>query len=256
MPKNTELSIVIPAYNEVDNFQSGALDKVNQYVRNQAYGIEVIVVDDGSKDQTAELIQDWIEDKSNWTLIRSPHKGKAFAVKTGVMKAVGKYILFTDFDQATPLSEIEKLLPFIQKGYEIVIGSREVKGSKREKEPFYRHLMGRVWNLLVQSIAIPGIRDTQCGFKLFKGETAKELFKDLRVYRDGEESQAYTGAFDVELLYLAQKRKLQIAEVPVHWKHVSTTRVNPLRDSLRMFWDLVRIRLADLQGKYAKNEKN
>jgi glycosyltransferase involved in cell wall biosynthesis len=248
--KRPFLSIVIPAFNEAENYKNGVLEDVDKYFKRQAYKSEIIVVDDGSLDDTADLVDSWIQNKRNWKLIRNPHKGKALTVSTGVLKAEGTYILFTDFDQATPISELEKLLPFIKKGYAIAIGSREIKGSKREKEPWYRHVMGRVWNLIVQTLAVPGVRDTQCGFKLFKGETARELFKSLHVYSDREEKQAYTGAFDVELLFIALKRGLQIAEVPVHWKHVETTRVHPLRDSARMFFDLIKILFAGLTGKY------
>ena len=158
--------------------------------------------------------------------------------------------MFTDFDQATPLSEVEKLIPFIKKGYQVAIGSREVKGSQRLDEPRYRHLMGKVFNFAVQIIAIGGIHDTQCGFKLFTSQAAKELFTSLIVYGNGVEKQAFTGAFDVELLYIAQKRGYRIAEVPVSWRHIKTNRVNPIRDSVRMFLDLVKIRLAALSGGY------
>lgn len=250
--KQPFLSIIIPAYNEVKNFKRGALEEVDRYINIKEFPSEVIVVDDGSIDSTADLIEKWIKAKKNWKLIRNPHKGKALTVARGVFEASGQYILFTDFDQATPISEVEKLLPFMEKDYEIAIGSREVKGSKREEEPWYRHLMGRGWNFLVKIFAVTGIQDTQCGFKLFKNKIANQLFRDLRVYTDSEEKEAYTGAFDVELLYIAQKRGLQIAEVPVHWKHIETTRVNPIRDSFRMFIDLLKIRLSDLTGKYER----
>ncbi|MCH7952107.1 glycosyltransferase family 2 protein [Patescibacteria group bacterium] len=246
------LSIVIPAYNEAENFKQGVLDEVHEYISRLPYESEVIVVDDGSEDKTADLVERWIKNKKHWRLIRNPHKGKARAVADGVLQAGGEFILFTDFDQATPIGEIEKLLPFMEKGYEVAIGSREVKGSRREHEPSYRHIMGRAWNILVQAVAIPGIRDTQCGFKLFERKAAHELFANLSVYADGEEKEAYTGAFDVELLFIAQKRGFQIAEVPVYWKHVETSRVHPIRDSIRMFADLLRIRIADLTGKYDK----
>lgn len=248
--KQPYLSIIIPAFNEVDNFKKRVLDAVEEYITSQKYTSEVIVVDDGSQDNTAQLIENWIKNKPLWKLIRNPHKGKALAVSKGVSQAKGRYILFTDFDQATPISEIEKLLPFMKKGCHVVIGSREIKGSKREEEPWYRHLMGRGWNTLVQIVAIRGIQDTQCGFKLFRNKVAKELFQALYVCAEKYEKKAYTGAFDVELLYIAQKRGLQIAEVPVHWTHVETTRVNPIRDSTRMFIDLFKIRLSDLTGKY------
>ncbi len=246
------LSVVIPAYNEKANFKKGVLEQVNTYLKQREYSFEVIVVDDGSTDATADLVEKWIVGKGNWKLIRKPHKGKAPAVTAGIKEAIGEIIVFTDFDQATPISEIEKLLPFMKKGYSIAIGSREVKGSRREEEPWHRHLMGRGWNIIVQIVALRGIHDTQCGFKLFKADSAKKLFDGLYVYKDAIEKEAYTGAFDVELLYLAQKKGLQIAEVPVHWKHIDTDRVNPIRDSVRMFIDLLKIRLADVMGKYEK----
>ena len=248
--KNPLLSVIIPAYNEEDNFNQGALDKVESYLKRQPYESDVIIVDDGSTDNSREDIKRWIGKKKNWTLIENPHKGKARAIATGIAQARGKYMLFTDFDQATPITEVEKLFPFMEKGYEVAIGSREIKGSKRESEPWYRHVMGRVFNFFVRTIAVPGIQDTQCGFKLFRAKAAHDLFASLEVYKNGEEKTAYTGAFDVELLYLCKKRKLKVAEVPVFWKHVPTARINPVRDSIRMFWDLVRIRFADLIGKY------
>lgn len=244
------LSIVIPAYNEIDNLNKGVLADADSYLKSKKYDWEVIVVDDGSTDATAEKLAAWIKSRPGWHLIKNPHQGKAATVKSGVLKARGDYVLFTDFDQATPLSEVEKLLPFIRKGYNVAIGSREVKGSERLKEPWYRHLMGKVFNIVVQSIAIRGISDTQCGFKLFTNQVAKDLFNSLVVYANGREEQAFTGAFDVELLYIAQKRGYRIAEVPVSWRYVKTVRINPVRDSVRMFVDVLRIRLTDLFGGY------
>lgn len=246
-----KLSIVIPAYNEIENLNKNVLAAADEYLKTKKYDWEVIVVDDGSNDGTAEKLSSWIKSHFGWNLIKKPHQGKAAAVKTGIMKAKGEYILFTDFDQATPLPEVEKLIPFIRRGFSVAIGSREVKGSQRLNEPWYRHLMGKVFNFAVQIIAIGGIHDTQCGFKLFTGQAAKDLFNSLVVYSNGIEKQAFTGAFDVELLYIAQKRGYKIAEVPVSWRHVNTNRVNPIRDSIRMFLDLLKIRLTDLLGKYS-----
>lgn len=244
------LSVVIPAYNETANIRQKVLPEVNKFVSSQPYQSEIIIVDDGSVDTTVPLIKKFISSKNNWKLIQNPHRGKAAAVKTGVLAAKGSVILFTDFDQATPLSEITKLLPLISKGYQVVIGSREIEGSHRRGEPFYRHLMGKGFNFIVQIFAIRGISDTQCGFKLFTQKAAKDLFNHLIIYADSQEKNAFTGAFDVELLYIAQKRKYKIAEVPIFWHHVHSTRVGPIRDSIRMFMDVLRIRFADMMGKY------
>lgn len=244
------LSVVIPAYNEMGNFSAGKLDQVADYLRDKYLDWEVIIVDDGSTDGSAAKIKAYINHKPDWRLLTNQHQGKAMTVKAGVEAAKGKHVLLTDFDQATPIGEVEKLLPFIDKGYQIVIGSREVKGALRRQEPWYRHLMGKVFNNLVQLVAIRGIRDTQCGFKIFETKVARDLFSRLKVYRPQKEKHAFTGAFDVELLFLASQRGVRIAEVPIHWYHAPTTRVNPWRDSVRMFFDVLKIRWADLSGRY------
>lgn len=248
----TKLSIVIPAYNEMENFQAGCLQQVANYLEQKHLDWEVIVVDDGSDDGSSQKIKEWVKQKHQWRFIQNSHHGKVAAVKTGVLAASKPYTLFTDFDQATPISEIEKLLPFVKKGYQIVIGSRELKGSLRQQEPWLRHLMGKIFNLMVKIVAVRGIEDTQCGFKLFKTTDAKKLFKNLKVYRLKKEKYAFTGAFDVELLYIATKWGLKIAEVPIHWKYVPTQRVNPLRDSLKMFFHILKVRLTDILGGYKK----
>ena len=251
--KTPYLSIVIPAYNEEENFKKGALDKVSRYLKKVNFPYEVIVVDDGSTDQTATLIKNYIKTKPAWRLIENPHQGKAAAVTTGILASSGQLILFTDFDQATPLREVEKLIKKIEKeGYQIAIGSREVKGAKRQREPFYRHLMGKAWNIFVQLILLRGIKDTQCGFKLFEKRVAHRLFSGLKVYRQKRIKFSYVGAFDVEVLFLARKLGYKIAEVPVNWHHVKTTRIHPIKDSLRMLRDLLRIRIQDLRGAYDK----
>ena len=246
----SSLTIIIPAFNEAANFKAGKLEEVADYLKKNKLDWEVLVVDDGSSDGSNVAIAKWVNQQLHWRFIQNPHQGKAATVMAGVVAATKPHLLFTDFDQATPIGEVEKLLPFIAKGYQIVIGSREVKGSLRAKEPWYRHLMGKGFNFLVQIVALRGIHDTQCGFKIFQTPIAKDLFNRLKVYRPRPEKHAFTGAFDVELLFLAQKQGLEVAEVPVHWYHSPTTRVNPIRDSIRMFMDVVKIRLADLFGLY------
>ena len=243
-------SVIIPAYNEEPNFKKGTLDEVPKYLEKQDYSYEILIVDDGSDDNTAKLADAFAKKYKNVRVIKNPHQGKAETVKTGVEKANGELILFTDFDQATPLSEAEKLLPYFP-DYDIVIGSRQLPGAKREKEPIHRHLMGLVFNLIVQLIAVRGIWDIQAGFKCFKSQPAKELFKQHKVYGQGKKVQgALVTAFDVELLFIAKKRGYKIKEIPIIWHHVATSRVNPLKDSLRMFRDVVKIRLNDFKGVY------
>jgi len=245
-----DLSVIIPAYNEAENFKKGTLIQVDDYLKKQKYSWEVIVVNDGSVDSTLKLLEDFIKNRKNWRLVNNTHKGKAAAVLEGISQAQGKYILFSDFDQATPISEVRKLLEQAKQGFEVVIGSREIKGAKRQKEPFYRHLMGKGFNAFVQLLVISGIHDTQCGFKLFEANAIKKIISKIEVYKNTKFSDAYTGAFDVELLYLARKLQIKVCEVPIDWHHVKTTRVNPVKDSLRMLVDILKIRLYSFMGKY------
>ena len=185
MSDKPRLSVIIPAYNEEPNFKKGTIDNVPKYLEKQDYSYEILIVDDGSSDETAQLAQDFAKKNNNVRVIKNPHQGKAETVKTGVEKANGELILFTDFDQATPIDEVDRLLPHFPE-YDIVIGSRQLPGAKREKEPFHRHIMGLVFNLVVQAIAVRGIWDTQAGFKCFKSTVAKELFNQLKVYGQGK----------------------------------------------------------------------
>lgn len=247
------LSVIIPAYNEEPNFKKGLINEVPNYLDKQKYSSEILIIDDGSDDNTAKLAEGFAKKNNNVRVIQNPHQGKAETVKTGVREANGEKILFTDFDQATPLSEVEKLLHFFPQ-YDIVIGSRQLPGARREKEPLYRHLMGLGFNILVQMIAVRGIWDTQAGFKCFKTEVAKELFENLKVYGKGKKVKgALVTAFDVELLFIAKKRGFKIKEVPIIWHHVSTSRVSPIKDSLRMLRDVIKVRLNDFKGVYNKN---
>lgn len=252
MKKNQPyLSVVIPTYNEVGNFKTGEIEKLYTYLRQQNYSFEVIFVDDGSTDNTSNLLKTYARHKKEVRIISNPHLGKGPSVTTGMLAATGENRLFTDFDQATPISEVEKLLPFRHKGYDVVIGSREVKGAKREREPFYRHLMGKGFNFGIKIIAIRGINDTQCGFKLFSAQATEKLFPLLTLGNITKpRTDAFTGALDVELLFLAQKLNFKIAEVPVSWRFFRTTRVNPVKDSLRMAFEVIKIRLNDIAGKY------
>ncbi len=247
------LSIVIPSYNEKRNLSRGVLDDVIKYLKTRDYTWEVILSDDGSTDGTVEMLEAFAERQPQVQVVKNIHAGKGPTVQSGMLKANGSWRLFTDFDQSTPLSEVEKLLAFTT-DFPVVIGSREIAGATRDEEPWYRHLMGRGFNFLVQLLAIPGILDTQCGFKLFSAAACEKLFGNLKVYgRVKERSDAFTGAFDVEVLYLARKWNFAIKEVPIVWHHHETNRVSPVKDSLRMLKDIIKVRLADIQGKYRLN---
>lgn len=250
MTKSLQLSVIIPAYNEAANLKLGKLDSVQSFLKDQNFSWEVIVVDDGSTDGTKDMVSNWIKGKAGWKLIANHHFGKAKTVATGMLKASGHVRLFTDFDQATPISEVKKVLRQVEQGADVVIGSRELSGASREKEPVLRHIMGRVFNLFVQIIAVHGISDTQCGFKAFTHAATDDLFNRLVVYKNRHAADAYTGAFDVELLFLARKRGYRIRQIPVKWRYEVSTRVNPAKDSVRMLIDILRIRLAYLLGKY------
>lgn len=226
------LSVVIPAFNEEPRI-SGTLSQVVDYLAGQDYGWEVVVADDGSTDQTAELVGQVIVAHPNVRILRLPHRGKGWAVKHGMLAADGRYRLICDADLSVPIQQVERLLPPLQSGFDIVLGSREASGAVRIGEPVRRHLMGRAFNQLVSRLAVPGLADTQCGFKCFTGETAQDLFRLLTI--DGF-------AFDVELLYLARKRRLRFSEVGVDWYYRPQSKVRPIRDSLAMTLDLLKIR--------------
>jgi len=254
MIKNMQpfLSVVIPSYNEQQNITSGVLSSIVAYLKQQSYTWEVILSDDGSTDGTIPKLREFAEEHPGVRVLTNKHAGKASNVTAGMLAANGTWRLFTDFDQSTPLSEVEKLLAIAESGFSVVIGSREITGAKRDDEPFYRHIMGRIFNFVVQTLAVPGIFDTQCGFKLFSEQATDDLFSRLSVYGNlAERQDAYTGAFDVELLYIARKFGYKIAEIPIHWEHRETDRVNPIKDSIRMFIDILRIRLAAARGRYA-----
>ncbi|MEK7534000.1 MAG: glycosyltransferase [Patescibacteria group bacterium] len=246
------LSVVIPSYDEMANLQKGVLDKVEHFLSKKKYKYEVIIVDDESTDGSVEFVKRFIKDNnSSFKLIENPHLGKAGTVTTGVLNAQGKYILFTDMDQAAPIEELDKLFPYFDKGYDIVIGSRN---SKRKGAPWTRILMARGMIFLRRfMVGIKGISDTQCGFKMFRHDAAKKLFTKINnLHSDIKRASgsSVSAGFDVELLYLAQKMGYKIKEASVNWLYVETRRVNPIKDSIEGLLDLVRIKINDLRGVY------
>lgn len=245
------LSIIIPSYNEMENIKRGVLDEIYSTAKRLNFDFEILFSDDGSNDGTIKKLREFTEKKKEVRLLENHHAGKAPTVTSGMLAARGKYRLFSDFDQSTPLSEVIPALDYIQQGFNIVVGSREIEGAKRDKEPWYRHLMGKGFNFFVQVLAIRGIHDSQCGFKLFDEASTYALFPALHIYGSNEpRKDAFTGAFDVELLFLARKGKFKTKEMPVEWKHHHSDRVSPIRDSLRMLRDILYIRIAWAMGRY------
>ncbi len=242
------LSIIIPSYNESKNLKKGSLEKVYEYLKKQKYTYEVIIVDDGSSDDSADLIKKEIKEYRNFKLIENPHGGKAKAVMTGFMNSKGEIALFTDMDQATPISEIEKFLPKFEDGFNLVIGSR--KG--RKGAPLIRKITAWGFSLLRGIILGLPFSDTQCGFKAFNRASIDKIFPVIKeewgiVHFKGG---AVNAGFDVELLYLAKKYGFKISEVEVSWSYVDTERVQVVKDGLAAIYDMFRIRVNDLRGKY------
>ncbi len=245
------LSVVIPSYNELANIERNVLQDVLDFLEKQTYTWEIILSDDGSTDGTVEKLREFAEGDKRIMVVENIHAGKAPTVRAGMNKATGKWRLFTDFDQSTPLHEVQKLFKEAERGCDVVIGSREIEGALRDKEPLHRHLMGKGFNFFVRLMTVPGLHDTQCGFKLFSQAATEVLFSKLVVYdAKGGRKDAFTGAFDVELLFLARKFGFRIAEVPIKWKYAHSVRVSPLKDSVRMFRDIIHIRVSDILGKY------
>ncbi len=245
-----KLSIIIPAYNEAKNLAKGSLDQVEAYLKQVKYTYEVLIVDDGSSDKTVELVEQIIKNKENFVLIRNKHQGKAMTVMTGLLESTGEIALFTDMDQSTPISEIERLLPKFKDGYDIVIGSRH----GRKGAPVIRKLSAWGFSLMRGIILGLPFKDTQCGFKAFNRRSIEKIFPIIKdewgiLHTKGG---AVNAGFDVEVLYVAKKYDFKIAEVPVEWNYVDTERIQVVKDALAAIYDLLRIRVSDLQGKYSR----
>lgn len=231
------LSVVIPSYNEEGRLPP-TLARIGEYLAEQDYESEILVVDNASSDRTSEVAR-----QAGATVLAEPRRGKGAAVRTGMLAARGEYILFSDADLSTPIEEVEKLLAELRAGADVAIASRGLPESNLVKrQPWYRELVGRTGNLLVRMMAVRGIADTQCGFKLFPREIARRVFP----------AQRLTGAaFDVEVLFIVRHAGWKIAEVPVTWIDSPETRFSRVRDSLDALKDLVRIRWNWLRGRYA-----
>ncbi|MCD6094381.1 glycosyltransferase family 2 protein [bacterium] len=242
-----KLSVIIPAYNEEKRLPK-TLKAVDEYLRNQNYDYEIIVVNDGSKDDTALVVKDFKPQIVNLRLIdRKENKGKGYTVKEGMLNAKGDYRLFMDADNSTTIDQIEKMWPWFERGYDIVIGSRDIKGAVLDPpQPLYRRLVGKIFRLARDIICdIWGIYDTQCGFKCFKKEVVETIFPKLRIERF---------AFDVEILLLAKMHGFKIKEIPVYWRNNPDSKVK-FKSAIRMGLDLFKIRWYQLKGYYGQKEK-
>lgn len=245
------LSVVIPSFDEMVNLQKGTLNKIAHFLSKKNYEYEVIIVDDGSTDGSVAFVGNFIKENSCFRLIQNPHLGKAGAVTTGVLEAKGECVLFTDMDQATPIEEVDKLLPYFSQNYDIVIGSRN---SRRKGAPWTRLLMARGMMILrALIVGISGISDTQCGFKMFKHNAGYRIFSKIKEIHKGFREisgSSVTAGFDVELLYIAQKMGYKIKEVSVEWLYVETRRVSPISDSINGLKELLSIKINAIIGKY------
>ncbi len=234
------LSIIIPAHNEELRLPR-TLGQVFEFLEKQNYAAEVVVVENGSSDRTLELAREFASRRPNLVVLREEHAGKGNAVRRGVLEARGEYRFICDADLSMPIEELTKFLPPVLTGYDVIIGSREAPGAVRYNEPPYRHWGGRAINLIIRMLILPGLNDTQCGFKCFRAETAQKLFGQ----------QTLGGwSFDIEILYLARKKHMNIREVPIHWYFGADSKVNAVRDAMRMIGDIFRIHLHALRGGY------
>lgn len=245
------LSVVIPAYNEEYNLRTGVMDSVYDYLLKQKYSWEILFVDDGSTDNTANLAGEFAKTHKGFMVLKEPHKGKAGTVVSGILKAAGEIVLFTDTDQATPIDQLTKILPKFDQGYDIVIGSR--KG--RPGAPLIRKFIALGFSVLRFLILRLPYKDTQCGFKAFRSDAAKKIFEKLKIFDENrrDSGASVTAGFDLEVLYIARKLKLKVAEVGVDWHDKGErgdSAVDPIRDSINGFKDLLQVRINSLQGKY------
>jgi glycosyltransferase involved in cell wall biosynthesis len=237
---NPFLSIVIPAHNEEKRLPQ-TLGRIFDFLENQPYSSEVIVVENASSDRTLALAREIAAGNPRLAVLHEELRGKGNAVKRGVLSAAGEFRFICDADLSMPIEELTKFLPPAQTDFDIALGSREAKGAVRYGEPAYRHWGGRAINLLIQLSILPGLKDTQCGFKCFRAETTLPLFR----------RQTQGGwSFDIELLYLARRLRLRVKEIPIHWYFGPDSKVSAVRDALRMLADILRIHANSLRGRY------
>jgi len=234
------LSIIIPARNEETRLPD-TLEQVVGFINTQTFPAEVLVVENGSQDRTLEIAQDYARRYPFVRVLQSEQPGKGRAVRLGILAAQGEYRFMCDADLSMPIAEVTRFLPPALVGCDIAIASREAPGAVRYNEPHYRHLVGRVYNWMIRILTLPGLQDTQCGFKCFRGDIVEELFA----------CQTLGGwAFDVEVLFIARRRGYRILEIPIPWYYNAHSKISVVRDSFRMGMDLLTIRLNGRRGLY------
>jgi dolichyl-phosphate beta-glucosyltransferase len=234
------LSVVIPAYNEEYRLPR-TLEQIFAFLREQSYASEVLVIENGSSDRTYEIVREFAERYENLYVLREERRGKGNAVKRGMLEAHGEYRFLCDADLSMPITQINRFLSPQLTEFDIAIGSREAAGAVRYNEPEFRHLGGRLINLAIRLLILPGLQDTQCGFKCFRAEVAEKIFP----------CQSISGwSFDIEVLYIARKYGYQIVEVPIDWYFDAETKLRAVSDALRMLRDIFLIHRNNLRGLY------
>jgi dolichyl-phosphate beta-glucosyltransferase len=234
------LSVIIPAYNEEKRLPS-TLEQVFTFMQQQSYQYEIIVVENGSTDRTFEIAQAFASGYPQCRAVHIDARGKGLAVREGILQAKGQYRFMCDADLSMPIQEINRFLPPGLAEFDIAIASREAPGSVRYNEPHYRHWGGRGTNLLIRWFALPGLHDTQCGFKMFRAEIAEDIFRYQTIHN---------WSFDIEVLYIARLRGYRIVELPIPWYFNSETKLKPFQDALNMALDILRIRRNARRGVY------
>lgn len=240
--KKPYLSIIIPAHNEEKRLPI-AFKKIDSFLKKQKYSYEVVVVENGSRDKTSEVAREFSKTHPYVKLMEVKTRGKGLAVQQGMLAAKGEFRFICDSDLSMPIEELPKFLPPKTKGFDVMIGTREGKGARRVGEPFKRHFIGRVFNLIIKLTILPGFEDTQCGFKMFSSEAAKELFSIQKLNGIG---------FDIELIFLAKKKGYKIKEIPILWYFDADSRMKLVQDSMKAIAEIWQIRKAWLAGEYSK----
>jgi glycosyltransferase involved in cell wall biosynthesis len=246
------LSLIVPAYDEEGRLPD-TLAQIFDFLGQQAYSSEVLVVENGSQDRTYQVALEFSaglnkraaecpdKQEPSLRLLRTAGRGKGLAVQQGMLEARGAYRFMCDADLSMPIDQVNRFIPPLLQDCDISIASREAPGSRRINEPAYRHIVGRIFNLLIRLLALPNLQDTQCGFKCFRAEVAKDLFPRMTI----------TGwSFDVEILFIATRRGYHIKEVPIPWYFNPHSHISVVRDSVRMGWDILQVRLNHLRGRY------